>query len=243
MYSVNGRRLFGALIAFGLTVAAAAPVAAQSAAQPSGEPAVATGIDIDYAAAVAPLVSTSTSRPARFASFLRQGGSNDDSGIGFGVLGMITRTSYRADGLADFFDDRTGYGFGVWVGGNRNGRVGFVGEFIYLIRGDDDFRTKALQIPAVFHINFGSRSRDSVGGYVVVGPSFTINLSNEINGVDVDDDFAGADIGVIAGLGVEFYRVGIEGRGNWGLRNINSEGTISDTKTFTFEVLGKFAFN
>lgn len=237
-------RLLGASVAFALTLTVAAPVAAQSAAQPSSEAAVARGIDIDYAAAVAPLASTSASRPARFASFLRQGGAaNEDSGIGVGVLGMITRTSFRADDLEAFFDDRTGYGFGLWVGGNRNGRVGFVGEFIYLIRGNDEFKTKALQIPAVFHVNFGSRSRDSVGGYVVVGPSFTINLSNEINGIDVDEDFAGADIGVIAGLGVEIYRVGIEGRGNWGLRNINSEGAINDTKTFTFEVLGKFAFN
>jgi hypothetical protein len=177
----------------------------------------------------------------------RQGtqASQEDEGIGVGVLGMITRTSFRGDegeGVFDL-DNKTGYGFGLWVGGNRNGRVGFVGEFIYLVRGDDEFRTKALQIPAVFHVNFGSRSRNNVGGYVVVGPSFTINLKQEAGGIDVSDDFNGADIGIIGGLGVEFFRIGLEGRGNWGLRSISSEGDVADSKTFTFEFLAKFAFN
>lgn len=168
-----------------------------------------------------------------------------DHGVGFGVLGMITRTSFRGDegeGVFDL-DNKTGYGLGLWIGGNRNGRVGFVGEFIYLVRGDDDFRTKALQIPAVFHINFGSRSRNSVGGYLVVGPSFTINLKQELFGEDVSDNFNGADIGIIGGVGVEFFRIGVEGRGNWGLRSISSDGDVGDSKTFTFELLAKFAFN
>jgi hypothetical protein len=173
-----------------------------------------------------------------------QGGAADeDSGIGFGVLGMITRTSWKADGVEDLFEDTNGWGAGLWVGGNRNGRVGFVGEFIYLVRGDGDFEQKALQIPAVFHINVGSRSRNGVGGYVVVGPSFTINLKEEFFGVDISDDFAGADIGIIGGAGVEFFRFGVEARGNWGLRNIDNSGDVNELKTFTFELLGKFAFN
>ena len=207
---------------------------------------VTTGVESPFAATERSLAFDAVApRPAvSFAT--RQGGAADeDSGIGVGALIMLTRTSYKADGVGDFFnlDNKSGWGAGLWVGGNRNGRVGFVGEFIYLVRGDNDFKTKALQIPAVFHINVGSRSRNSVGGYVVVGPSFTINLKQEVGGLDVSDNFNGADIGIIGGAGVEFFRVGIEGRGNWGLRNINSSGDVSDTKTFTFELLGKFAFN
>jgi len=180
---------------------------------------------------------------AKAAEQAQLGPSGEDQGISIGILGMITRTSFDTDDNFFDVDNRTGWGVGLWLGGNRNGRVGFTGEFIYLTRGDEEFKIRALQIPAVFHINFGSRSRNSVGGYVVVGPSFTINLKQESFGVDVSDNFNGADIGFIGGVGVEFFRVGIEGRGNWGLRNISSEGNVADTKTFTFELLGKFAFN
>ena len=203
-------------------------------------------VDNPFAAAGRELTaSVVTPRPNVSFAAAQGGSANEDSGIGFGVLGMITRTSWRVDDVEEFIDpdNKTGWGAGLWVGGNRNGRIGFVGEFIYLVRGDDEFKTTAVQIPAVFHINFGSRDRNKVGGYVVAGPSFTINLKQESFGVDISDDFNGADIGLIGGLGVEFFRIGIEGRGNWGLRNINTDGDVVDTKTFTFELLGKFAFN
>jgi hypothetical protein len=202
-------------------------------------------VDNPFATASGELTASINPRPKATFMATQGGAANEDSGIAFGVLGMITRTSWRVDDVEDFIDpdNKTGWGAGLWVGGNRNGRIGFVGEFIYLVRGDDEFKTTAVQIPAVFHINFGSRDRNRVGGYVVAGPSFTVNLKQESYGVDISDDFNGADIGVIGGLGVEFFRIGIEGRGNWGLRNINSDGDVIDTKTFTFELLGKFAFN
>jgi hypothetical protein len=167
----------------------------------------------------------------------------DTSGIGFGVLGMINRTSWRADDVEDFFDDKIGWGAGVWVGGNRNGLVGVVGELIYLNRGDDDFNTQALQVPVLLHFNIGERSRESVSGYIVTGPSFTFNLTQESLGLDVSDNFRDTDIGVVAGAGIEFFRIGLEGRGNWGLQNLDKSGDFDDLKTFSFEFLARFAFN
>ncbi len=173
--------------------------------------------------------------------------SNEDEGIGVGVEGMITNTSLRGQGASDLFKSRTGTGFGLWVGGNRNGLIGFTGEFIYLIKKVDqsgqELKTRALEIPAVFHINFGSSSRNSVAGYALVGPVFTINLKQTLASLDVSGNFNGADIGVAAGAGVEFFRIGIEGRGNWGLRNISDTGATANLKSFTFELLGKFRFN
>lgn len=210
----------------------------------------ASTLKLDYDAAVRSTATGTALRPNNVASFLRQGGAADeDSGIGVGVLGMITRASISDED--DFLDinNRTGYGFGLWVGGNRNGRIGFVGEFIYAIRkveeSGDDVSFKVFEIPAVFHVNFGSRSRNSVGGYIVAGPVFTFNLGQTVNGEDFDDDskFKGADVGIIAGAGIEVFRIGIEGRGNWGLRSISDEGDVLKIKTTTFELLGKFAFN
>jgi hypothetical protein len=217
---------------------------------PAANESAPAALKLDYDAAVRSTATNTVLRPKNVASFLRQGGAADeDSGIGFGVLGMITRASIdEADDLVDV-DGGTGYGFGAWVGGNRNGRVGFVGEFIYAVRkvseGEDDVKFKVFEIPAVFHVNFGSRSRNSVGGYVVVGPVFTFNLGQTFNGEDFDDEseFKGADIGIIGGAGVEIYRVGVEVRGNWGLRSISDEGDFLKIRTTTVEILGKFAFN
>ena len=240
------RFLYGASVVSILQFAVPASSEAQTAGMDRQTEA---SLKLDYASAVRPLVATNAPITRGRANFLRQGGAADeDSGIGVGVLGMITRTSFDVDD--DFFDinSRTGYGVGLWVGGNRNGRIGFTGEFIYVVRKAEDslgneYDFKIFQIPAVFHINFGSRSRNSIGGYIVVGPSFGINLGEEINGEDFGDDFSGADIGIIGGAGVEFFRIGIEGRGNWGLKSITDEGDFADSKTFTFELLGKFAFN
>jgi hypothetical protein len=165
------------------------------------------------------------------------------SGVGFGILGMVSRTSWRADDIEDFFDDKIGWGAGLWIGGNRNGRVGVVGEFIYLSRGDDDFKTRALQVPLVLHFNIGQRSRESVSGYIVAGPSFTFNLTQESLGLDISENFNDTDIGILAGAGIEFFRIGIEARGNWGVKNLDQTGNLDDLKTFSFEFLGRFAFN
>ncbi len=83
-----------------------------------------------------PTATSTASNARKTASFLRQGGAaNEDSGIGVGVLGMLTWPSIDIiDEDDDDIKSRTGWGVGGWVGGNRNGRVGFVGEFIYGVR-------------------------------------------------------------------------------------------------------------
>jgi hypothetical protein len=238
------RFVFGACLVMGL-IASTAPSASAQVADTDRTSPLLTAVSVEAAALSAErnALPTPPFRPKLNASFRQQqAASTANEGIGVGVLAMLTRASLSGDDVFDI-GNRTGYGFGLWVGGNRNGRVGFVGEFIYLIRDSDDYKDRALEIPAVFHINFGSRSRNSAGGYVVLGPVFTINLQQELFGTDLSDNFNGADIGLIGGVGVEVYRVGIEVRGNWGFRNINTEGDIVDTKNRSFEILGKFAFN
>lgn len=199
------------------------------------------GLRLATLPAVALVGMLATASPAH-----AQNVDNEDEGIGVGALAMMAVPKIRGDVEATF-DSKTGYGFGLWVGGNKNGRVGFTGEFIYLIKkyelGESVSKQYALEIPAVFHINFGSSSRNNVGGYGILGPVFTINVKDKLTGGLAGDNFAGADIGVLAGVGVEVTRIGIEARGNWGLRNISDDGVTSEAKTFTFELLGKFRFN
>jgi Outer membrane protein beta-barrel domain len=173
--------------------------------------------------------------------------SKEDNGIGIGAELMAAFPS--VSNLGTGLDAKTGYGFGLWVGGNKNGLIGFTGEFIYLKKkientaGTTSATRNALEIPAVFHVNLGPRTKNAVSGYAVIGPVFTINVNNKLTGGLTGSNFAGADIGIIGGGGIEFFRVGIELRGNWGMRNISSAGTTANSKDKAVELLGKFRFN
>ena len=241
------------MAAFGLSFVLSSSAQAQSALPTGDESAQLTALKLDYDTAVRPTATSTASNARKTRASSRQGGAaNEDSGISVGVLGMLTWPSIDIiDEDDDSIKSRTGWGVGGWVGGNRNGRIGFVGEFIYGVRkvrdDDDDVDVdfEIFQIAAPFHINIGSRSRNSVSGYIVVGPSFTFNLGQKVDGEDFlsDEEFNGVDIGIIGGAGIEFYRVAIEGRGNWGLKEISNEGDFAEIKTTTFELLFKFAFN
>jgi hypothetical protein len=175
--------------------------------------------------------------------------ASSDPGVGVGVLAGITRSSLHNDELKDFFKSKTGSLFGLWVGGNKNGLIGFTGEFNYLIRNvgvagtDDTYKFHTLEIPALLRLNIGARSTNGATIYAVAGPVFSLNLKQELNGVDVGDNFNGGDVGIMAGAGFEVYRIGIEGRGNWGLRSVSDSGDVSDSHAFSLEFLAKFRFN
>ncbi len=170
-----------------------------------------------------------------------------DAGAGVGALGMVTRGTVRADGFDEFFDSKTGWGAGIWFGGNKNGLLGFTGELIYLERNVDsvglEFRTRAVEIPALLRLNIGSRSQNGLTVYAVGGPVFTWNLKQTLAGVELDDSFRSGDIGIMGGVGLEVFRLGIEGRGNWGQRSITIDGDFDEAKNFTFELVGKIRFN
>ena len=170
-----------------------------------------------------------------------------NSGIGIGALGLI---GFPTVSNSTDVDAKTSYGFGLWVGGNKGGRVGFTGEFIYMFKKFEgepgtEAKRQALEIPAVFHINFGSHTKSGALGYGIIGPVFTINVKDKLTGGLAGTNFSSADIGVMAGAGFEVARVGIEGRGNWGLKSItdDNEGTLEDHKEFSFELVGKVRFN
>jgi hypothetical protein len=137
----------------------------------------------------------------------------------------------------------------MWIGGNKAGVLGFEGEFLYLYRrtgaGTDVVTQHALEIPTVFHVNFGQRSREGVTGYAIIGPVFTINLQTSLRSGLSTDNFNSGDIGVMAGGGIEFYRIGIEVRGNWGQKRVanSSSGDFQDLKNRSVEFVVKFRFN
>jgi len=183
--------------------------------------------------------------------------SDDDKqgGIGIGVEGGITRNTFSGPtDPKDFFDTRTGTLVGVWIGGNKPGLVGFVGEFLYLFRrtgvtsGDanDVVTQHAIEIPTLFHINFGQGSSGGIAGYALVGPVFTINLQTSLRSGLSTDNFSSGDVGIMAGGGFEAYRIGFEVRGNWGQKRVVNDSNnpnLRDLKNRSVEFVLKFRFN
>ena len=176
-----------------------------------------------------------------------QGSVQPSSGVGIGVEAMAGFPSFS--NVDTSLDAKTSYGFGLWVGGNRNGAVGFVGEFIYLVKeeklGEASAKHYALEIPAVFHINVGSRNKNGLLGYGVLGPVFTINVKDKLTGGLTGNNFAAADVGLMVGAGVEVARLSVEGRVNLGFKTVtdNGGGIFQDSKARSVEILGKIRFN
>lgn len=192
------------------------------------------------------VLSLVLAQPAR----AQQNQSDANSGIGVGGLFMLAFPSI--EGLEEEgLEAKTAWGAGLWVGGNKGGTVGFTGEFIYRVNKIENSAgtvvadRKALQIPAVFHINFGKRTKNGAMGYALVGPVFTINVKENLSGGLAGENFAGADIGLLAGGGFEVARVGVELRGNWGFRTItpDNDGALEEKKDKGVELLFKVRFN
>ena len=58
--------------------------------------------------------------------------SNQDEGIGIGVLAGLAKPDLSVSGVVgDVTSGKTGTMLGFWVGGNRGGLIGFTGEFNY----------------------------------------------------------------------------------------------------------------
>jgi hypothetical protein len=170
-----------------------------------------------------------------------------DQGVGFGLLGGITRADFDSDGPTDFFESRNGWMAGLWFGGNRDGVLGFMGELSLVEKraegGGETIKLRYLEIPAVLRLNVGQRSRSGVSVYGMAGPVFDIKIGDE--GFNIVDEYEGFDIGILAGGGIEITRIGFEVRGNWGLRQING-GDLADAveiKTFTLQALVKVRIN
>ena len=181
-----------------------------------------------------------------------------NTGLGIGALAGLTFTSIRTE-MNEFdisTDSGNGVMFGIWFGGNRDGRAGLMGELSYVTKkikfteGGDEFEQKLtyIEIPVLIRINAGSRQRSGPSLYFLLGPNFDIQVKNEFDGDSIDDVYEGLEIGILGGVGFEVARIGIEARYNYGLRSVLStdaadEAGFGSTKQNTFQIVGKIRIN
>ena len=107
-----------------------------------------------------------------------------------------------------------------------------------------------LNIPVYARFNFfGHQTKNAPTLYAMVGGFIDILINAEIDSTDVKDYFNGFDIGPVAGIGFEVSRIGIEGRGQWAMKTLQSSGGgtflngLQESKVFTFVLLFKVRLN
>ncbi len=96
-----------------------------------------------------------------------------------------------------------------------------------------------LECPLLAKYSFLPESR--FGPFIFAGPDFSINLL-AINDVGMPDDIRKTDWGVIAGVGVEFWRVGLELRFYRGLSDFDQSASGIDLKNQSFSFLFSYSF-
>ena len=183
------------------------------------------------------------------------GGGPRAQGFGIGAKIGPLFTSYSAASCDNCFNTNTGWEGGIWFGGNRGGRVGVMGEVLYAKKKQEassnggltgSTSLQYLEIPILLRINIGSRSRNGISIYGLVGPVFDINLKASLNDLDVKSKYESLDLGLLGGVGIEITRFLIEGRFNQGLRNVlksDNATAFGDIKTHSFAVLFGLRFN
>jgi len=177
-------------------------------------------------------------------------------GVGVGIKGGPLFADFSSDDLD--FDNRTGWQAGIFLGGNRQGPFGVMTEINYIEKKvtflvppgsgsglpDQKISISYIQIPIFLRVNAATQSKNGFAFYLIAGPSFDAKISEDLGDIDIDDGFAGIDIGLIGGAGIEISRIILEGRYTWGFRAINKDFTdTADIKTRSFAILLGLRFN
>lgn len=199
-----------------------------------------------------------TGSPSDSAGFLVSGiaqGQNQNTrpssqGFGFGVKGGPLFSKFQE--AKETFKNNNGFEAGIFFGGNRPGGIGVMGEILYAKKGSKDasgtltIDSYYLEIPVLLRVNLGSANRNTGAiVYGIGGPVFDILLKSQQNGLDVKANYESLDLGILAGAGVEVSRFLVEGRYNWGVRNVlkATGSSASDIKTRSFALLLGVRFN
>ena len=181
------------------------------------------------------------------------GGGARATGFGIGAKIGPLWTSYSTASGQDFnYKTSSGWEGGIWFGGNRGGRIGIMGEVLYAkkkaeadgITGSTSLQY--LEIPILGRINLGSRSKNGVSVYLLVGPVFDVNLKADVDGLDVKNRYDSLDLGMLGGVGIEITRILIEGRFNRGFRNVLNSDNAASVATIhgqSFAMLAGIRFN
>ena len=150
-----------------------------------------------------------------------------------GIKGGFLYSTLKFEETDDVFEGRNGWIAGLFFGSGPDNVVGFQSEINILEKGgktaaNDELKLYYLQNAWLLRVGGGGR----VNVYGIVGPALEFKVAEKgQDDVAFISDYNGIDIGLVGGLGVEIGKLVLEGRGNWGLRNVAiSTGGLENQK-------------
>ncbi len=183
------------------------------------------------------------------------------TGASFGVKAGVNfaNLDFSGDEVDVNFDQRMGLVAGAFVLVPMSATVGVQIEGLYSQKGatfeGEGFTIKneldSFDVPVL--LRYTVPSSTSTSFHLFAGPSFGFKLSaNEIEEfegteeeIDISDEVAGFDFGLVLGAGVEFGKFVIDGRYTHGFTNLNDSPEDGDTlkvKSRVFSIMAGFRF-
>ena len=182
------------------------------------------------------------------------------AGVQGGInIANVSFTAGDPDEGVPEFKSRTRGVFGAFIARDFNPKVGLQIDILYsqkgtkaeLTDGVDTFTFEAsadyLEIPILIRGNIPGSG--SVKARVFAGPSIGFKVTDDskttFNGVEIDEEdaeFKSTDFGFVIGGAVQFGKVFVDARYNWGLINIIDDNTGDEAKTRTFGIMVGFQF-
>jgi hypothetical protein len=175
--------------------------------------------------------------------------STGSEGIGIGVKGGVLMAKLTKEQLDAGFKENPGFIGGLFIGGNRGGRLGFGVDLMYKresfkVPNGNPGHLDFINVPVYFRVNIGSESLNNVSIYALGGADLNFLLrASDGSRDDVTDNFERADYGYVVGLGVELTRFIVEGRFTKGLGNIVKATGAPQKKTQAIAVMIGLRFN
>lgn len=178
---------------------------------------------------------------------------------GINIANVSFEAGDPSEGVPDF-KSRTRGVFGAFIARDFTPKVGLQIDILYsqkgtkaeLTDGVDTFTFEAsadyLEIPILIRGNIPGSG--SVKARVFAGPSIGFKVTDDtkttFNGVELTDEedaeFKSTDFGFVIGGAVQFGKVFVDARYNWGLINIVDDDSGDVAKTRTFGIMVGFQF-
>jgi hypothetical protein len=188
-------------------------------------------------------------------------------GLGIFVQGGYVQSStYSSNGLPNMTSVSPKGGIiGIGFGGNKSGTFGVGVDLNYIFNSAKDvtvlnigeaiaengtLKSQILDIPVYGRFNIGGHNtKNAPTFYIPAGWFFDVLIKSDVDGVDVMNAFNGFSTGPLVGAGFEVARIGVEARGMWTIKELQSTGGgtflngMQDSKVFTFVLLFKVRLN
>ncbi len=179
--------------------------------------------------------------------------AQEPAAVGVKAGANFANLNFEGEDATFSVDRRAGFVGGLFVVWPATSRLALQTEILFSRKGAEvgeggdsaKIKLNYLDLPVLARVS--SEASGGTSFHVFAGPSFGFRLSAKGEGdgeeEDLDDDVERFDLGLVAGAGVEFGRLIIDGRYTWGLSDIDKDKSDDvKVKNRVFSVMAGIRF-